>query len=388
MEELHRLAKRATARANRRSLRRRKTAAYLLLRRLAALLFPGDEKIAIARRLSGKSRMRQLAERVILFFGHRIDARAYYDFALFMPDIFVRAGEFQSPHDVALFNSRLNQNDSTHHTEDKQLFRHFCADHGIPTAAVIAILTPNAADKDTLAADLAPKAEGEGVFFKPQFGFKGAGVGRLSCADDQWTMDFGKGDRTTGNWDQIYEKLLFAGEPLVFQDILQNHPDLARLNPDILHTLRVTTYLDGEDIRILSVVLRIGLGDSTTDNVSVGGLGAPVDMETGRLSCGTQERIDVLPFSLCVAGKDEIDLRTVQLPFFDDALDMARSIHSALPQMFSLGHDIAILPEGPVAVETNHIWGDFQKFHNLGHGAYRNYISNLIDRCRNHPDFN
>ncbi len=384
MGELRKLARRAGN--NPRSKRR--ASAYLLLRRLAALILPGKKKVEIARELSGKSPLKQLLDRLVLFFGYRLDARTYYDFSLFMPDMFSRAGEFQDPSDIALFNSRLNQNDTTRYTEDKQLFQRFCDAHGIPTPATIALLDPGASDKDSLASQLSLRATESGLFFKPQFGFKGAGVGRLSCdGKGQWIVDFGKGERIIGTWDEIYDRLLTADEPLVFQEILENHPLLSQFNPNTLHTLRITTYAEGSDIHILSVILRLGLGNSVTDNVSVGGLAAAVDPETGQLSNGSQDQVEILPLSLRYIGDDEIDLQSIQLPFFREALEMAKSIHANLPKMFSLGHDIAILADGPIAVETNHIWGEFQKFHNVGYGAHRYYISNLINRCQNHPDF-
>jgi hypothetical protein len=388
MRRLHKLAWRASRRAARVSFSRQKTVSYLLMRRLAAVLLPGKEKIKVARELSGKTSLRQLADRLILFFGYRIDARDYYDLSLFMPDILVRAGEFQCPHDIKLFNASLNQNDTTRITEDKQLFNEFCLEHGIPTPDIVASLEPGITDKKEFTNRLAPIAVQQALFFKPRFGYKGAGVGRLKFENEGlWTVDFGKGNQRRENWDTTLDILLSAGEPLVFQKALETHPSLSRFNPNTLHTLRITTFMDGSTIRILSIVLRIGLGDSTTDNVSIGGLGAPVDLETGQLANGTQERMDVLPFSLRYVGDDEIDLQSVQLPFFQEAVETAKSIHAALPKMFSLGHDIAILPDGPVAVETNHIWGDFQKFHNLGYGADRTYIANLLDRCQCHPDF-
>ncbi len=47
----------------------------------------------------------------------------------------------------------------------------------------------------------------------------------------------------------------------------------------------------------------------------------------------------------------------MQLPFWNEAKQMAVAAHALYPQFPSIGWDVAITPEGPVMIEANAGWG-------------------------------
>ena len=45
-----------------------------------------------------------------------------------------------------------------------------------------------------------------------------------------------------------------------------------------------------------------------------------------------------------------------EIPFFKEAVEMAKDLHSKLYRIHSIGWDIAITPDGPVFIEGNSLW--------------------------------
>ena len=46
----------------------------------------------------------------------------------------------------------------------------------------------------------------------------------------------------------------------------------------------------------------------------------------------------------------------IQIPFFKEAVEMAKELHSKLYRIHSVGWDIAITQEGPIFIEGNSRW--------------------------------
>ena len=93
----------------------------------------------------------------------------------------------------------------------------------------------------------------------------------------------------------------------------------------------------------------------TVDNWAVGGLLVGVDNETGRLQewayykPGYGTKVKVHP-------KSGIIFKDYELPFFEEAKIMISKYHRLLPNVHSIGWDIAILPDGPCIIEGNDNW--------------------------------
>lgn len=72
------------------------------------------------------------------------------------------------------------------------------------------------------------------------------------------------------------KKQLNSFNSFVIQEIVIQHNELAKLHPQSLNTIRIMTItLDGQ-VKILSSIVRMGIGNSRVDNVSSGGLACGV----------------------------------------------------------------------------------------------------------------
>lgn len=61
-------------------------------------------------------------------------------------------------------------------------------------------------------------------------------------------------------------------DSFVVQEIVENNKNIREIHPNSLNTIRVITYKVEEEIHCAPLTLRIGVGDSTVDNIHAGGL--------------------------------------------------------------------------------------------------------------------
>jgi len=351
------------------------------LRRLPTVFFPSKEDVTSARKLSGKGYFRQGLERLILLTMFRMEPGDYYICALFMPEQYAAAGSFIDFRQHSFLNFFLNQKKTTILTEDKIQFAELCTEKGLRTAPIITRLnlqTP-LSEKD-LEGKLRPIARTEGLFFKPRYGMQGYGAGRISCDDDDtWSLTYATGGRFDGDWSEMYKILMEnCKEELIFQPLLKSHPDLARFNPDSTQSVRFITFRDRETIRPLLARLRLGINDSLVD-ASHSAIGAPIDLNSKKLLRGSRKTTAILPESIETFGPNNIRLEGFEVPYFDQMQSLAIAVHEAFPEIFSLGHDIFILDDGPLILETNHIWGSPQFVHKEGLGSHQGFINAIIE---------
>lgn len=143
------------------------------------------------------------------------------------------------------------------------------------------------------------------------------------------------------------------GFDLAEEYVVQHHL-LMNLSPSGLNTIRIFTQLHEGKVCFLGARLRVSV-NSAVDNMGAGNLAAPVDMESGKIqgpgvySDITKEDEEFHPISgNAITG--------FFVPFWNEALDLARQAAIFKPENRSVGWDIAITEEGPELIEGNHNW--------------------------------
>ena len=166
------------------------------------------------------------------------------------------------------------------------------------------------------------------------------GAGSLLC--DGKAMDISELERITSGY-------------FLLQKMVEQHPEMSRLYPHSINTIRLVTVLIGGAPRLFAASIRTGASGSTRDNWAVGGLSGGIDIETGRLTPifdfkpGYGGRVDRHPDTGVVFGDFTV-------PMFDQAREAALNLHSYLYGVHSIGWDMAIAPDGPVFIEGNDNW--------------------------------
>ena len=176
----------------------------------------------------------------------------------------------------------------------------------------------------------------EAIFAKPNHGSCGKGVEKLK------TADFVDAEEMLA---YIREKKL-----VILEHALPQHPDMARLHPQSVNSMRIVTDIVGDEVQIAYIIVKIGRGDSCCDNSGQGGVLCRVDEASGKIrSVATDDYFNVFEKH----PDTGITFMDYQLPMVPEAIALAKQAAMVLPQMRHVGWDVAITPDGPAIIEGN-----------------------------------
>ena len=232
------------------------------------------------------------------------------------------------------FQKRANPPDKRMILEDKCLFhaayRQFFR-HDLYTRAELEA-TPELVEKLL--------REHDRLVFKPARGNCGVGIAFV--------------DSATLKAADVVPMMVREGYDLVEEGLVQ-HPDLMRLSPAGVNTVRIFTALDEKNqCHILGCRLRISV-NSEVDNLAAGNLAAPVDDATGEVT-GPGVYSDITRQPEAVHPVTGRPIEGFRIPFWPETLALARAASVLHPQNRSIGWDIVITPDGPGLIEGNHDW--------------------------------
>jgi hypothetical protein len=298
----------------------------------------------------------------------------YYKFEWYRPEYRLRAAEYLHRHETkgALYEllARSADLEVTAPLNDKVDFARHVDRAGlavVPTLATVSASGMRGQEGGLPAIDL---------FVKPRTGKGGRGAQR-------WRYVPGTdGYRCAGRPEVVARHQLArrladdaAGQELLVQPCLVNHPELADLALDAVVTCRLITIADevGEPEPVIAIFRMPATPAVVVDNMHRGGLAAPVDIAAGELgpasgyaAAGPATRHARHPVSGgMIVGR--------KLPLWTDVLGLAVRAHKAFQPRVLVGWDISIGPSGPVLVEGNEQPGvdGLQRLHNLPLGSHR-----------------
>jgi hypothetical protein len=138
------------------------------------------------------------------------------------------------------------------------------------------------------------------------------------------------------------------------QERIRQHEVLRSIHPSSINTLRLLTIRTGEEIQLLSAVLRIGAGESTMDNWNSGGVAVPTDLQNGATDPPGLSKRE----GRCVWSHPDTDVSFdgYSILLFQKSKKMVKNAHKEICQISSIGWDISISPQGPIIIEGNYRW--------------------------------
>ena len=159
----------------------------------------------------------------------------------------------------------------------------------------------------------------------------------------------------------------------IIQSKLEQHPDLAKLNPTSVNTIRVMSYRKENEVIILYAVIRIGRKGKVIDNETAGGIKADIDLLTGRIkgSAFGSPKEKNMPQTDSGAVLDNY-----LIPSFPKVLDFVKNLHLRLPYFRLIGWDISVDTDGnPVMIE----WNRAAELSQVAHGpAFGDYTEEIL----------
>ena len=154
----------------------------------------------------------------------------------------------------------------------------------------------------------------------------------------------------------------FTGDVAIQRGITQ-HEALAKINPSSVNTIRIITLLEKDGAKVLSVILRMGVGETKVDNSSSGGMtiGVSMDGKLKKFACADKKRLlDTHPTSNVVFDGYE-------LPSFEKVKELVLKASFMVPHFRMVAWDVSVLEDGtPVLIEANLYDGqlDSHQIHN------------------------
>ena len=163
----------------------------------------------------------------------------------------------------------------------------------------------------------------------------------------------------------------------IIQSKLEQHPDIARLNPTSVNTIRVMSYMKDNEVIILYAVIRIGRMGQVVDNETAGGIKADIDLQTGRIKgpaygSPTEQNMSQTDSGAVLDG--------YLIPSFPQVLDFVKDLHYRLPYFKIVGWDITVDKDGnPVMIE----WNRQAELSQVAHGpAFGDYTEEILSKAR------
>ena len=340
------------ARAGRpKTLRKRVRSLLLVVREARQCL---REHGPTVREQHGVSAAKQAFELTLCFLRYGLTPISYYRFQLFRADRQPIAGQFVQHSDVGHAQLALIQSnpDDPGVFHDKRVFEVWCRTHGFPTVLPVAELA-NGRIVDETSLPL-PRAD---LFSKPANWEGGNGAEAWTFdGDARWESSEGQVCTEPELIEYLAAQSHTLDRAILVQPRLTNHAAIQRLVQGGLSSARVmTTRTHGGDPTLAFAIFRMPVSASVpVDNFALGGIAAPIDVETGQLSPATRKYHPVSP-PIRTHPATGVAIEGFVLPFWPEVRRLVVSAHDAVSWTADpvIGWDVAITNDGPVFLEGN-----------------------------------
>jgi len=314
----------------------------------------------------GKGLLAQAVDIMRLRFGPgRLGASEYYYYGICDDErySFAEKQEFVGWRGNARIDAILNDDDWRAVADDKLLFAHLMDGLGLPRPEIHAVYSPlgrsiGEAARLTTVSDALEYLRGPApypLFIKPIVGSYGRGA--LACTgydpeSDAVVLANGKRRRLA---DLATDFAFAPYHGMLFQELLEPHPEIARICGPRLSTVRVIMLMVDEQPVIHSAVWKVPVGDNMTDNFAHGEPGnllGHADATSGRIV--RVVRGTGFECQIATTHPDTgVSLTEISLPCWQDLIDLCTIAARALPGLGFQHWDLAFCPSGPVMLEVN-----------------------------------
>ncbi len=306
------------------------------------------------RSATGKSKSRQFAEMIMLWFHDGIDPPSYYAQELYRTRNRAAAPEYLTRFETknGLMSALNKMRASPYQVNEmghKALFYKCCLEAGLPHPRVLASVengkTAFLAPRDQLAADL---------FCKPQRGMGASGTLALRYVTPGQYID------EAGTVFDLDGAMAEAGRQAPDRQMLvqrwqKNHPDIADFARHSLVTFRVVTCLDeaGKPEVTLAMLRVLAKLEPDWPHALDEEYAAPMDLATGELGLFTGDDMNTSPLRYEHHPLTGVPVKGRIIRQWPEIRDLALKAHGVFAHRFLIGWDIALTPEGAKLLEGN-----------------------------------
>ncbi len=296
---------------------------------------------------TGISRNKQFADLLKLVFLQTTPPYFYYRYRLYRYTTlewfnFVYTHELPNWHLV--MSPDLSQK-TTNLLSDKAAFAQEMQRQGFPVIEGIVIHKGDQRTNEQL-------FQQKSLFLKPLCGNRKIGAYELAyhSSTDSYSL-FVSENNTIDNREEIvsFFQSLTEKQDYLIQPLLLNHPDLQKLTDcHSLITFRVITVWTNNEALVVSAI-----AEFPVSNCSEYIYPLPVDLKSGTILAVKEKGVTI---------KKGIEPKFEYVPgnqviHWQELVDIAKKAHAFFPDMFGIGWDLAVTPEGVRLIEGNINWG-------------------------------
>ncbi len=164
---------------------------------------------------------------------------------------------------------------------------------------------------------------------------------------------------------------------LSVQKAIKQHPQMAKLNPSTVNTVRLTTVLHKGKFSAAAALIKIGSPNARVDNYKYGGCLLGVNLDGTVLPWALnidRERITELPSGIKL-GEGGF----TKVPCFNSVLEMAEKAHYCIPKIKVVSWDIAVDDENEAEIIEANFFGDLRMHQVLTGPVFGDMTEMLLD---------
>lgn len=172
--------------------------------------------------------------------------------------------------------------------------------------------------------------------FKPLYGECGNGILKTSKCSEQ-------------DCRSLFDK--YKDQDYLVEECIYECKELEDFHPASLNTIRVVTMQNGKDFVIIGAALRMGNNNSIVDNIGSGGISAPINIDSGKITVkGRNEKSDEYE-AHPTSGKRIVGF---VVPYWAEVIRFCEEAAFVVPGTFIVGWDICVLASGKIElIEAN-----------------------------------
>ncbi len=160
----------------------------------------------------------------------------------------------------------------------------------------------------------------------------------------------------------------------VIQEVIEQHPELSRVNKSSINTIRIMTFSYDGEIRALSSIIRMGVGGMRVDNATSGGLICGID-NTGRLR---NYAVDIKA-NKYFEHPSGLKFNKIVIPNYDKCIVLVKKL---APRFYNVSKliswDLSIGKDGePILIEVNLTYGGIS-IHQMTNGPIFGEMTEII----------
>ena len=153
---------------------------------------------------------------------------------------------------------------------------------------------------------------------------------------------------------KAFDDIKRKGGEWIVEEVITQSGQMAQWNSTSVNTIRVTSFLHGKRINILSPFIRTGRRGSVVDNGGQGGIFASIDKSTGKISTNG---MDEHGNEYICHPDSQVTFKGWQIPRWNELMKLTYEVHCNMNKHVYVGWDFALTETGWGLIEGN--WGEF-----------------------------